>query len=55
MILDIWKILEAEDELTHCKKCKKKIWKYWHVDSNKISGEMEICGPCLNKSRKKVR
>ena len=42
--LTAWSELK-EEEITHCVKCGKKIWKFWHKDMvEKIS-----CAPCYFK------
>jgi len=52
MNLDIWEELKGKDELAYCKKCGKKIWAFWHTDSNLVSGRMEKCGPCFFDKKK---
>ena len=43
---EIWKELKEKDEITNCEGCGRKIWIYWHTDSNIINGGMKRCGPC---------
>jgi hypothetical protein len=48
----LWKELKKKDELTVCRKCKKKIWLYWYLDRE--GGErgkkvMDLCAPCFFK------
>ncbi len=30
--MNIWYNLKRKDELTYCKRCGKKIWKFWYSD-----------------------
>jgi len=45
------KRIEEIGELTHCKKCKKPIWKYWHKplkgDPLLKPPEMDKCFYCF--------
>ena len=50
MNLDIWKELERKDELTNCEECGKKMWIFWHTDSNMVTGGMRRCAPCHFKT-----
>jgi len=44
---EVWKELERKGELSHCKKCHKKIWLYWFTDKLYSKDEMHICAPCM--------
>ena len=53
MDFDIWEQLKAKDEVAKCKKCGRKIWKYWHADSIEGEGAMEECAICFFDKGKK--
>jgi hypothetical protein len=48
----------AYDEVTHCKKCGKRIWKFWKAPTKEekmLKGfkeeEMDLCSPCFNRRK----
>jgi hypothetical protein len=47
--LDIWNELEEKGEVTYCKKCGNRIWKYWKRIESARQKEMTLCGPCYFK------
>lgn len=50
----IWQELKGKDELGKCETCGKKIWKFWHIPTERNADgslqdppEMTECAPCL--------
>jgi len=44
--MNIWYNLKRKDELTYCKRCGKKIWKFWYSDKLYSKDAMTLCAPC---------
>ena len=40
-----WGELARKGEVTYCKKCGKRIWRFWKAKSNMVN-PMILCGPC---------
>jgi len=52
----VWQELKGKDELSKCKTCGKRIWKFWHTPTERNADgtlkdppEMTECGPCYFK------
>ena len=47
----VLKELEKKDEVMVCRKCGRRVWKYW-MKTGMEKDVGEFCAPCLFGSRK---